>query len=175
MELWEKISATVTNTGREVASKAKELAEIAGLNARIATEEAAIEKCLKEVGRFLYEHRENPCDNGLEERFKLVDEHYAEIARLKKEIRILKGVKVCEDCGAEVKAGVPFCGMCGHAVPEDVPEEVVAEEVCDVTDSCCGEAECDCAEECTCEEKEFCTEEISAEACCCEEKAETEK
>ena len=152
MELWEKISATVTNTGREVAGKAKELAEIAGLNAKIASEEAAIEKCLKEVGRFMYEHRENPCDNGLEERFKLVDEHYAQIAALKAQIRKIKGVKQCESCGAEVKAGVPFCGMCGHAVPEEVPEEVVAEEVCEVTDACdCGE-ECACEEECCCEE-----------------------
>lgn len=134
MDFFDKLTEKITNTSKDVANKAKELADLAGLNSKIASQESLIDKYFKEIGRFMYEHKDEPCDNGLEERYKLVDSALEEIARLKKEIRKIKKIKECENCGAEVPQDAVFCCKCGTAVPEDVPEEVHAEEVRDVTD-----------------------------------------
>ncbi|MBR5247385.1 MAG: zinc ribbon domain-containing protein [Lachnospiraceae bacterium] len=135
MDFFNKFSETITNKSKDVANKAKEIAEVTSLTGKIATQENLIEKYYKEIGRFVYEHREEACDNGLEERFKLVDAAYEEIERLKSEIRKIKGVKLCESCKAEVPAEAAFCHKCGTAVPEEVPAEVEAEAVRDVTEA----------------------------------------
>lgn len=140
MEFFEKLSETITSKSKDVANKAKEIAEVTSLNGKIVAQEGLIEKYYKEIGRFMYEHREEQCDNGLEERFKLVDAAYEEIDRLKSEIRKIKGVKLCEGCGAEVTPDSAFCSKCGTAIPEDIPEEVHAEEVRDITEETVEEA-----------------------------------
>ncbi len=130
MAFFDKLSSA----GKNVADKAKELAEITSLSSKIATQESQIEKCYKEIGRFAYEHRESPCDNGLEDFFKQIDDANVEIERLRAEIRKIKGIKVCENCKAEIPATAAFCPQCGTTAPVDAPEEVVAEEITEVTE-----------------------------------------
>ena len=132
MAFWDKFSETVSSKSKEVADKAKEIAEVTSLTSKISTQESLIEKYFKEIGRFVYEHKDEQCDNGLEERFKLVDAAYEEIEKLRKDIRKIKGIKLCESCGAEIATDVAFCPKCGTAVPEQIPEEVQAEEVREV-------------------------------------------
>ena len=132
MAFWDKFSETVSSKSKEVADKAKEIAEVTSLTSKISTQESLIEKYFNEIGRFVYEHKDEQCDNGLEERFKLVDAAYEEIEKLKKDIRKIKGIKLCESCGAEVASDVAFCPKCGTAVPEEIPHEVQAEEVKEV-------------------------------------------
>ena len=109
MAFWDKFSETVSSKSKEVADKAKEIAEVTSLTSKINTQESLIEKYFKEIGRFVYEHKEEQCDNGLEERFKLVDAAYEEIEKLRKDIRKIKGIKLCDSCGAEVASDVAFC------------------------------------------------------------------
>lgn len=134
MDFFNKLSETITSKSKDVANKAKEIAEVTSLTGKIAAQESLIEKYYKEIGRFVYEHREDCCDNGLEERFKLVDAAFEEVERLKSEIRKIKGIKLCGSCGAEVEAEAAFCSKCGTAVLQEVPAEVEAEEVRDVTE-----------------------------------------
>ncbi len=135
MEFFGKLNEVITTKSKEVANKAKEIAEVTSLTGKVSAQESLIEKYYKEIGRFVYENREDACDNGLEERFKLVDAAYEEIERLKSEIRKIKGVKLCENCGNEVSGEDLFCSKCGTAVPQEVPTEVVAEEVRDMTEA----------------------------------------
>lgn len=170
MALFDKISETINTKGKDVAGKAKNLADLAGYNVKIVTQQDMINKYFKEIGRYMYEHKDTEVDNGLEERYKLVDDAYAEIDRLKAEIRKIKGVKQCTNCEAEVDAEHMFCPKCGTIMPQDVPEEVHAEEVRDVTEGCCEEG-CDCCAEaegsCACDDE-------AKEGCdCCADTKET--
>lgn len=164
MSFFDKFSETITSKSKDVANKAKEIAEVTSLNGKIVAQEGLIEKYYKEIGRFMYEHREKTCDNGLEERFKLVDAAYEEIDRLKAEIRKIKGVKQCESCGADVPFDAAFCSKCGTAVPEEKPEEVHAEEVRDVTEDAATAETAEADAEADAKENEEAVAEENAEA-----------
>ena len=58
MEKVEKVKAVVTDNGRKVAKKAKDLAEIAKLKSQIFTCEEVIRKNTLEIGRMVFEEYE---------------------------------------------------------------------------------------------------------------------
>ncbi len=131
MDFFNNFKKTVSDKSKDAVNKAKEIAEVTSLNSKVNAQENLIEKYYNELGRYLYENRENPDANGQEERCKLIDAAYVEIDRLKAEIRRVKGVKTCPGCGAEVSSIAAFCSTCGAAMPKEEPVEVVAEEVCE--------------------------------------------
>lgn len=131
----DKVGETITNKGKDVAKKAKEIAEVVSLNNQISTQEDAINKVFLEIGKSVYQLKEEWISTELAEKFSLVDSAYEEIGRLKKEIMTLKGVKKCPGCGAEVANGSAYCPDCGTQMPEEpkaaeetAPKETAEEE-----------------------------------------------
>lgn len=130
MAFFDKLGETLSNTGKDVAKKAKELAEVASLNSQVSAQEESINKVFLEIGKMVYEKKEEWTSPEMAEKFGTVDAAYAEIARLKKEIMTVKGVKQCPKCGAEVQNDSAFCPSCGTAIPKEEPQaaEPVQEE-----------------------------------------------
>lgn len=126
MAFFDKLGETLSNTGKDVAKKAKELAEVASLNGQITTQEDCINKTFAEIGKMVYQQKAEWTSPELAEKIGVVDDAYAEIERLKKELMIVKGVKQCPQCGNEVAREAAFCSGCGAAVPVEEPK---AEEV----------------------------------------------
>lgn len=132
MDFFDKMGQTITNKSKDVAKKAKEIAEAVTLGGQVGTQEDVIDKLYLDMGRLIYQNKEDWMNLDLRDKMEQLDAAHKELDRLKAEIRRLKGIKVCENCGGEISHDACFCPNCGTQVPV---EEVVAEEVKEFTDA----------------------------------------
>lgn len=128
MDFFSKLGDKISSTSKDVAKKAKEVAEIANLNSQITTKESTIKSAYVEIGKYVYENLKEDAPAEIAEKFAAIDTLMAEIEEMKKNIQALKGVQVCPSCGKDVESGAAFCPGCGSKMPEPVVEEVATEE-----------------------------------------------
>lgn len=127
MGFFDKMGETISSKSKDVAKKAKEMAEVTGLNGQIGTQKDVIYKVRKEIGDLVCDNRETWKELNLDDQFARLDAATAEIERLQGEIRRVKGIKLCESCGAEIEREAAFCPKCGAAAPVVEEETVEAE------------------------------------------------
>ena len=116
MSFFEGIGKKLAQSGQEAAQKAKNTAEVIKLNSMISDEEKRINNFYLQIGKLYYEtYGENP-----EELFAQfiadINECKAKIVVHTEQIRVVKGIAECGECGGQVPAGVPFCSSCGAAM-----------------------------------------------------------
>lgn len=135
--MFEKIVETINNTGKVVGEKTKQGSEVVKANIKISSEERALNELYTEIGKTYYENnRENPCCDTMKELFEMADEKKAVISDLKQQLRAIKGVSVCGNCGAECPIENDFCGKCGAKIEKpEPPVETPEEEVIDHEDT----------------------------------------
>ena len=132
--MFEKFVATLNNTGKAVSEKTKQGTDIVKANLKITTEERELNDLFLEIGKMYYKNNsENPCCDQMKELFDKVSEKEAAVEELKNKVRALKGVVICENCGAEVGDDNAFCGKCGAKIerPEPVEEPEETKEISD--------------------------------------------
>lgn len=127
MAFFENLGGTLAAKGKDVAGKAKEIAEINRLNGQIHTQEHKAEKIYIELGKAVSENREDLSALNVSGKLSELDSVQAEIARLQEELLRAKGIRRCTGCGAEISGDAAFCPSCGCAVPgeEETPEQDV--------------------------------------------------
>lgn len=113
MAFFEKIGEKLTNAGKDVAKKTKELADIAKLNMQISNEEDNIKNKYFEIGKLYYESFSSSPDEKFVEFCSSISESKNKIDTLKDQIQEVKGVKKCSKCGAEIAYTATFCSSCG--------------------------------------------------------------
>ena len=121
MAFLEKVSETLAAKGRDVADKAKEMAEVNRLNVQINSQKNTAEKIYAEIGRMVFENREDWKNLDVSGQLEQLDSIQTEITRLQEELYRVKGVRRCGSCGAEIDRDVAFCPKCGSVV--EAPEE----------------------------------------------------
>ncbi|MDY3791129.1 MAG: zinc ribbon domain-containing protein [Oscillospiraceae bacterium] len=133
--MFEKFVETLNNTGKAVSEKTKQGTDIVKANLKITTEERELNDLFLEIGKMYYENnRENPCCDHMKELFDKVAEKEAAVEELKSKVRALKGVVICQNCGAEVGDDNAFCGKCGAKIERPEPVEAV-EEAKEISDT----------------------------------------
>lgn len=135
--MFEKFVETLNQTGKVVGEKTKQGTDVVKANIKISSEERAVNELFFEIGKTYYENnKENPCCETMKELFDKVAEKQASIEALKEQVRRIKGVNICQNCGAEVDSENDFCGKCGAKIvkPEPVIEEASAENTEEVID-----------------------------------------
>lgn len=96
--------------------------EEAILQEKIRKENLEINEAIKEVGKIYYESYRN------EEHYKLlpicnmIDESYKVISICEKQIMLLKGIQICQNCKATLDLESLFCNKCGTKL--DAVEEI---------------------------------------------------
>lgn len=134
MDFLNKVGNTISSKSKDVTKKAKEIAEVSKMSGQIAMKEESIKGTYIELGKYVYENQKDDAPEEVAEKFAVIDAAVDEIEKLKKEIRKIKGMQQCPDCGKEVSYSAAFCSYCGAKLPEPEPEEVVdAGEVTEVT------------------------------------------
>jgi predicted RNase H-like nuclease (RuvC/YqgF family) len=131
MAFLDDLKKTVSDTTQG----AKNLAETAKLNSRVNDLEKKNNAIFAEIGKKYYEKTKDKPDEELASLYVNLEENSKTIDKLKTEIRELKGIVLCPNCGAESKNGEKFCIQCGARVREDEPQETEPERFC----ATCGE------------------------------------
>ena len=130
-DIFKKIGDTITETGKTVGEKTKQVSSVAKLNAKIISSEHSISDKYTILGKYYYDtYKDNPAEE-VAETVNSITASLETIADMKSQILAIKGMVKCQDCGAECPFDDTFCGKCGAKLEKPEPpveEETPAEE-----------------------------------------------
>jgi RNA polymerase subunit RPABC4/transcription elongation factor Spt4 len=118
------------NVAKDVTKKSGKLVESTKLSAKIASEKAKLEKLYTELGEQVYNDYTSgeKFDGKYNQFFSDINLAKKEIDDLREDKADVKGVKTCNNCGAEIKQEAKFCTNCG--APQDQEEAPPATKNC---------------------------------------------
>lgn len=117
MSFLDNIGSKASAAGQAAAEKARNFAEVTRLNGVISDHEKRISRLYFEIGQSYYErHKGDPEAEELE-RIAAITDTNEKIAVCREQIKTLKGVEKCPNCGADVQNGSQFCNNCGTRMP----------------------------------------------------------
>ncbi len=122
-DIIKKFTDTITETGKNVGEKTKQVGNTAKLNAKIIASERSISENYTLIGKYYYDtYKENP-DADIADAVNAVTASLETIADMKNQILALKGLVKCS-CGASCPIEDTFCGKCGAMLekPETIEE-----------------------------------------------------
>lgn len=121
MEFFSKLGESLSEAGKDVSKKAKDMTGIAKLSMDIKAKEDYVNKQYMVIGEQYYElHQED--EEPLFAEIALIKEAKEEIHRMEQELVGLKGMKKCKSCGNAISQEARFCPSCG-AKYESIFEE----------------------------------------------------
>ena len=132
MAFFDNLSEIISEKGKEAATVAKKMAEIANLKGRIAGVETEIKKNYRKIGEAYFEtYKDAEVSCEFEEFVQAIREAKATVAEMTAKLNDLKGDSECKSCGSTMKAGSSFCSNCGTKVEVEYFDEDDFEEDCE--------------------------------------------
>ena len=124
-EFFSNFGKKISNVGQETVKKTKEIAEISKISSKIKDEEKKLDGLYTELGKkyFSLDSRNQVAE--IQDICSSITESIQKVDAMKKELQLLKGVRICSSCGAEQDNSVAYCSKCGAKLVEEVKAEVV--------------------------------------------------
>ncbi|MDD6352076.1 MAG: zinc ribbon domain-containing protein [Lachnospiraceae bacterium] len=116
MDLFDKISDTIFETGKTITNKAKETSDTAKLNYELHQAEKKLTDAFKGLGQAYYEEYKSDEDAEFQVQMYEIKELKKKIKNLEKEIQSVRGTMICPNCGAELPKDAKFCLKCGEKI-----------------------------------------------------------
>jgi hypothetical protein len=126
MAFFENLSKKVGEAAQTAAKKSGDLIEISKLSMSINSEEDKIQKAYEQIGKAVYEKftakQEVPSDFIAS--CEIIVAIEKTIIEIREKIAVVKNVKACTNCAAEIERDVAFCAKCGakQTDPQNTPE-----------------------------------------------------
>lgn len=112
MAIFDKITQTISEAGKEGLNKAKELRDTAKLSMDIKEREISIQKMYREIGKAYYKDHKDDVE-PVYEQVSAITAAFEEIAELKTNKDEVRGIRRCEECGKSLADEAKFCPNCG--------------------------------------------------------------
>lgn len=128
MDFFKDVSKKISEAGKVVGDKSKQITESANLSYKISTAEREMEELYAVLGKLVYEEEKGKADSAYFSKCEEISAKQDEITDLKSKKNALSGVVICQNCGAEVSKDNEFCGKCGARIIKPVSEPVSTEE-----------------------------------------------
>ena len=122
MAFFDKLGETLSNKSKEVAQKAKDFTEINSLNGQISSQEELIRNTYLQIGKAYFDSHKGDASDPFHQQINVILGAEQKISELRESIRLIKGIAICEKCGAEVPAGSAFCASCGAKIESAVSQ-----------------------------------------------------
>lgn len=131
MDFFNKLGDVISNNGKKVAQKAKDVSELAKLNGQLVTEDNRKNAAYLAIGKRFFEESVGEVSTAYISDFSVINESLANIEEIKNQIKQIKKIYYCPHCGASMSINASFCSSCGSKVkhPEKPKEDVVEDEV----------------------------------------------
>lgn len=100
--------------GSDTLSKAKDMTAIAKLNMSINEEERALEKLFGQLGRACFERLQQEPPEELAGQVEAILQKQQTIQEYRENLKTLKGIVPCPQCGADLEPDAEFCTVCGY-------------------------------------------------------------
>lgn len=113
----------LTEAGKTTVQKTKEITDLAKLNSQISAEERSQESLFSQLGKEYFNQHAQDAEPVLSQTVNDINASMERVRELHKQINSIRGVRACEDCGAEAPLGAIFCPACGVKLPEYVAPE----------------------------------------------------
>lgn len=126
MSFFDDLGKKLSQAGQSAAQKTKEIAETAKLNSQISDEEKKINDFYLQIGKLYVSLHDENHEADFDELIRSLHESENKVKECRQQIKDIKGVVVCEKCGAEVSNGSAFCSTCGAPLPVVSPVETEA-------------------------------------------------
>ena len=128
MEIFNKIGDTITSKSKDVAKKAKDFTEITQLNSQLTTNKNNLEAYFAQLGKAYHAKFEADYDAQFSEIMNAIKMTQANIDTIEKQIKTIRGVDKCANCGNDVPTNVQFCSTCG--AKNDAYVQVSVQKTC---------------------------------------------
>ncbi|MCM1329918.1 MAG: hypothetical protein NC253_10815 [Ruminococcus sp.] len=130
-DIFKKIGDTLTETGKSVGEKTKQVSSVAKFNAKIIASEHSVSDNYTILGKFYYDNFKDSPAEEVAETVNSITASLETIADMKSQILAIKGMVKCQSCGGECPFEDNFCGKCGAKLekPEPPEEEPPVDEV----------------------------------------------
>lgn len=116
MAFFDEVGKKISQAGQTAVQKTKDITDIARINSLISDEEKKINNNYYSIGKLYATMHRNDYESDFGGMVTAISESEAKIQDYKQQINTIKGIVICEKCGAEVESGVAFCSSCGAAM-----------------------------------------------------------
>lgn len=118
MAFFNEIGKKISQTGQSAVQKTKEMADVAKLNSVVTEQEKILNQQYQILGKLFYE-KSIEGDNSLtdfSELFDSISKKMAEIKSYNEQIKLIKGIEKCPNCGNDISLEAAFCLHCGTKI-----------------------------------------------------------
>ena len=136
MAFFDDISKKLSQASQGVAQSTKNFASVTKFNNMVSEEEKKIETLYYQLGRAYFDNFATAADPKLAGYVSAINTALTNIETYKSQIKEIKGVTACPQCGAEISYASAFCNTCGARLPERAPVQAIPEN--SVQCSACG-------------------------------------
>lgn len=120
MDFFQKLGNTLSNTGKDIAKKTKDMSDISRLNHEITKQQEAIDRTYTQIGKLYFENYSDLDYSDLKELCDSIKDANKKIEDFKAEIIQIKGITNCPKCNKGISNTATFCANCGYKLKEDV-------------------------------------------------------
>lgn len=143
MDFFNKAKDSFALAGKGFTQKASDISGIARVSVKIKDEEKEIEETVKMLGTRFYNEKNDEAMSLFPELVNKLKQLYEQLEADKVELAILKGKKICPNCGIELESELMFCTSCGinvENVVSVVPEKQTTSYCMNCGNAIVGEA-----------------------------------
>lgn len=120
MAFFDEIGKKLNVAGQEAAQQAKNFTDVTKLNSKISEKERKINQLYALIGQHYYENHRDDASSEEPQLIYEISVLINEIYQCREEIRQIKGIQQCQNCGAEVPSASVFCNNCGARVVSEI-------------------------------------------------------
>ena len=113
MDFFNKAKSTLANTTKDLTQKASDVGGLAKVTAKIFELDKQYNDGLKKLAETLYSQKYEEVKALCPDIIEALDTNRKNVEEAKKEQAILKGMKICPNCGAEQEKNAVRCTVCG--------------------------------------------------------------